>query len=247
MEAVIYSINPDARVIHLMHGISGFDLFTAARTMETVYYMPVGYHVCVVDPGVGTRRKAIAVRAKRGDYFVGPDNGCLMTAPRLLGGIDKVVEISNEKYMIRPVSPIFHGRHIFAPVAAHLSLGVPIESLGRELSPKTCVKAPYEEATVEDKRIAATAIHVNHFGSVHLNILHEEWDRLGVDPGKKVRLTVGRKSFELPFVTTFGDVAKAKPLIMKDDYKRVEVAINMGSFVKKHRLNVGDRVYIQKM
>ena len=82
MEAVVYSINPDVRVVHLMHGIEGFSAMQAARTMETVYYMPVGYHACVVDPGVGTQRKGIIIKVKRGDYFIGPDNGCLLyTSP----------------------------------------------------------------------------------------------------------------------------------------------------------------------
>lgn len=94
MEGMIYSINPIARVIHLMHGIKAFDIISAARTMETISYMPIGYHVCVVDPGVGTKRRAIIVKVNRGDYFIGPDNGCLITAPRLLGGIEKIVEIS---------------------------------------------------------------------------------------------------------------------------------------------------------
>lgn len=181
MEGVVYGINPEARVIHLMHGIPAFDIFTAARTMETVYYMPVGFHVCVVDPGVGTDRKGIIVKAKRGDYFIGPDNGCLLTAPRLLGGIERVVKISNEKYMIKPISPIFHGRHVFAPTAAHLSLGVPIEEFGEELDPKSLVKAPYEEAKVQNGKIEATVININHFGSFHLNVLHEEFDKLGLN------------------------------------------------------------------
>lgn len=245
MEGVIYSINPNARVIHLMHGIPGFDIFSAARTMETIYYMPVGYHACIVDPGVGTKRKAIIIKVKRGDYFVGPDNGCLFTAPRLLGGIEKIVEITNEKYMITPVSPIFHGRHIFAPAAAHLSLGIPIENFGKELKPEACVKAPYEEATIQDNKINAVVIHINHFGSLHLNILHEEWDKLGLNLKEKVKISFGNKKLNAPFVETFGDVPKGEPLIMKDDYRRVEVAINMGSFIEKHPLKVGDRIVVE--
>ena len=247
MEAVIYSINPGARVIHLMHGIQGFDVIQAARTMETVYYVPIGNHVCVVDPGVGTKRKGIIIKVKRGDYFIGPDNGCLMTAPRLLGGIEKAVEISNEKYMIKPVSPIFHGRHVFAPAAAYLSKGVKMESFGREINPKELTKAPYEEAVVEGDKLAATVIHINHFGSLHLNILQEEWDKLGIGKGNNVEIIIGRKKIIAPFANTFGDVAKGKPLIMKDDYRRIEVAVNCGSFFKRYAVNVGDNILIKKL
>lgn len=246
MEGVIYGINPTAKVIHLMHGIESFGISTAARTMETVYYMPMGCHVCVVDPGVGTKRKALIVKVRRGDYFIGPDNGCLMMAPRLLGGIEKIIEITNDKYAIMPISPIFHGRHIFAPAAAHLSLGVPMEEFGMEIKERDCVKAPYGEAKVEDGKISATIIHVNHFGSVHLNILANEWDKLGLKIGEMVELSSGDKKIQLPFVNTFGDVKKGKQLIMKDDFQRIEVAVNSDSFVKGFSLKEGDKVLIQK-
>jgi len=108
MEGVALEINPEAHVIHLMHGLPDFNLFYAARIMETINYMPVGFHVCVVDPGVGTKRKPIIIETKRGDFLIGPDNGVLIPATRFLGGIKKIVEITNEKYMRQPVSPIFH-------------------------------------------------------------------------------------------------------------------------------------------
>ncbi len=242
MESVIYSINPDARVIHLMHGIPDFDVSVAARTLETVFHMQVGYHVCVVDPGVGTGRRGIIVRTNRGDHLVGPDNGCLMTAPRLLGGVDKIVQIENPEYMVLPVSPIFHGRHVFAPAAAHLSLGTPMEKFGRDINAGECVKAPYDEAVVSDNRIEAKVIHVNNFGSLHLNILHDEWDKLKVR--EEVLLKFGKLEIPVKFANTFGDVPKHNPLILKDDYKRIEVAINMGSFSKKYSVGVGDKVTV---
>jgi S-adenosylmethionine hydrolase len=224
-----------------------FDVFSAARTMETVYHMPVGFHVCVVDPGVGTKRRAIIVKTKRGDYFVGPDNGCLMTAPRLLGGIEKVVEMTNEKYMVTPISPIFHGRHVFAPGAAHLSKGVPMEDFGKELRPEECVNAPYDEAVVENDVIEAVVIHANSFGSIHLNILHSEWDKLGVNVGENVELDYGKGKMTLPVVTTFGEVKIGEPLIMKDDYNRIEIAVNQGYFNEKAGLKAGGKVVIRRV
>lgn len=246
MEGVVYSINPDAKVIHLMHGIEGFDATQAARTMEAVYHMPVGCHVCVVDPGVGTKRRGIIIKVRRGDYFIGPDNGCLMTAPRLLGGIEKAVEIKNEKYMIRPVSPIFHGRHVFAPAAAYLSKGVAMEDFGPEIKSKDLVEAPYEEAVVNSGKIEATVIHVNHFGSLHLNILQDEWNRLNVRKGSSVHLIFRKKKLSVPFADTFGDVAVGKALITKDDYQRIEIAVNQGSFIKLCNVKVGEMVTIKK-
>ena len=204
MQAVALEINPNAHVIHLMHGLPDFNLFYAARTMETVNYMPVGYHVCVVDPGVGTKRKPIIIKVGRGDYLIGPDNGVLIPATRFLGGIKKVVEITNERYMRKPVSPVFHGR---------------------------------------DK---AKVISINKFGSLHLNIMQSEWDKFNVQVGNYINTILKNKNIKIPFTITFGDVEKGKPLIIKDDYGRMEIALNQDSFNKKYKVKISDDIIIKK-
>jgi len=245
MEGVALEINPEAHVIHLMHGLPDFNLFYAARTMETINYMPIGYHVCVVDPGVGTKRKPIIIETMRGDFLVGPDNGVLVPATGFLGGIKKIVEITNTKYMKKPVSPIFHGRDIFTPAAAHLSKGVKIEEFGNKINEKDLVKAPYEEAIIKEKQINAKIISINKFGSLHLNITHAVWDKFNVK-NNNVELNFNNKNIQLPFVTTFGDVGKGKGLIMKDDYGRIEIALNQDSFAGKYDAKIGDEVVIRK-
>jgi len=244
MEGVALEINPEAHVIHLMHGLPDFNLFYAARTMETINYMPVGFHVCVVDPGVGTKRKPIIIETKRGDFLIGPDNGVLIPATRFLGGIKKIVEITNKKYMRQPVSPIFHGRDIFTPAAAYLSKGVKIEEFGNEK--KDLVEAPYEEATIKGNEIQAKIISINKFGSLHLNIIYEVWDKFDVKNSNNVELNFNNKNINVPFVTTFGDVGKGEGLIMKDDYGRIEVALNQDSFEKNYNVKVGDAMVIVK-
>jgi len=246
MEGVALEINPNANVIHLMHGLPDFNLFYAARTMETVSYLPVGFHVCVVDPGVGTKRKAIIIETGRGDFLVGPDNGVLLPATRFLDGIKKVVEITNEKYMRKPVSPIFHGRDIFTPAAAYLSKGTKIGEFGNELKQKELVKGPYDEARIEENEIHAKIISINKFGSFHLNIMFTLWDKFNIKLNDLINLNLNDDSVELPFVTTFGDVEKGEPLIMKDDYGRVEVALNQDSFLKKYKVKIGDNMIIKK-
>ncbi len=246
MQAVALEINPDAHVIHLMHGLPDFDLFYAARTMETINYVPVGYHVCVVDPSVGTKRKPIIIKVGRGDYLIGPDNGVLIPATRFIGGIKKVVEITNKKYMRQPVSPVFHGRDIFTPAATYLSKGVKMEEFGKELSQKDLAKAPYEEAKIKGKEIYAKVISINKFGSLHLNIMQSVWDKFNVKIGDNLNLKFNRKSVDVPFFTTFGDIAKGRPLIFKDDYGRMEIAINQGSFIKKYHVKIGYDVVIRK-
>lgn len=246
MKAVALDLSPDANVVHLMHGLPDFDISCASRTMETVRYLPVGYHVCVVDPGVGTKRKGIIIKTKRGDYLIGPDNGVLISATNILGGCEKVVEISNQKYMRQPVSPIFHGRDVFAPAAAYLSVGIAIEEFGKELKFEELIKAPYNEAVIKDDTIEAQVIHINKYGSLHLNILHPDWDKFNVEKNQIIILNLQNKEVELPFVETFGEVDKNKPLILKDDYGRVEVAINMGNFSETYNIKVGDKYIIKK-
>ena len=247
MEAVALEINPEAKVIHLMHGLPDFDISYAARTIETINYLPIGYHVCVVDPGVGTKRKPIIIQTGRGDFLVGPDNGVLLPGTRFLGCIRKIVEITNEKYMRKPVSPIFHGRDIFTPAAAYLSKGVRMEEFGRELNAKELAKAPYEEATIKNNNIYARVISINKFGSLHLNITHEAWDKFDILGGNELAsLYFNKKSLDMPFAVTFGDVSKGKPLIIKDDYGRIEVAINQDSFAKKYKVRIGDVIIIRK-
>ncbi|MBI2523516.1 SAM-dependent chlorinase/fluorinase [Candidatus Woesearchaeota archaeon] len=246
MEAVAVELNPNAKVIHLMHGLPDFNLFYAARVMETLNYVPVGFHVCVVDPGVGTKRKPIIIKVGRGDCLIGPDNGVLIPATRFLGGIKKIVEITNEKYMRKPVSPIFHGRDIFTPAAAYLSKGVKLEEFGEELKPEDLAKAPYEEAEIRGSEIHAKIIAINKFGSLHLNIMHDAWDEFGVKLGCSVTLYFKNDSLDTPFVMTFGDVEEGEDLIIKDDYGRIEVALNRDSFARKYDIKIGDDFVVEK-
>lgn len=245
MEGTALSIAPDANVVHLMHGLPEFDVTAAARTMETVRYLPVGSHVCVCDPGVGTDRRAIICAVGRGDYLVGPDNGVFGPAIRILGGVVAVHEITNRAYMREPVSAIFHGRDIFTPAAAHLANGVPITEFGPAIEPANLVVAPYEEAVASEHEVQAKIIQINRYGSLHLNISHELWDELGIAEGDEIWLSLpGREPLRMPVTRTFGDVGKGEYLIMKDDYGRVEIAKNLGSFVEDIPVKVGDEATI---
>lgn len=246
MEGTAISICPNAYVLHLMHGLPEYNITAAARTLETAIYLPIGFHVCVCDPGVGTKRKAIAIETNRGDYLIGPDNGVLIPASRVFGGIKKVHELSNPSYMRQPVSPIFHGRDVFTPAAAHLANGVSIEEFGASIDEKDLVKAPYEDAIIVDNKIQASIIWINKFGSLELNIPHKTLDEAGIKVGDKVTMVLpdGTK-LELPVVTTFGEVKMGEDLILKDDYGRVEVAKNQGEFVAEYHLRIGDIIIIE--
>ena len=244
MEGVIASINPKARVIHLAHGIPDFDLRSAAKELEAAQSLPPSIHVVVVDPGVGTARKPIAILTGRGDVLIGPDNGVLLPACRFLGGIVKSYEIENRSVMAPLISPVFHGRDIFAPAAAHISKGFQLQRLGREL--KKLAAPPYPEAVYENGMISAELIYINKFGSAHLNLLQKEFARLGLKKGQHINVRLKYKTISLPFASTFGEVHSQGELIMPDDFGRVELAVNRGSFVSRYPLRIGEKVALWK-
>ena len=245
MEAVAFQIAPNAKYINLMHGLPTFNLCSAARTLETVLYLPIGNHVCVCDPGVGSSRKPIILKVARGDFLIGPDNGVLLPASRVLGGAIKCNIIENPRYMLHPVSPLFHGRDIFIPAAAHLLNGIEPNDFGGEYDIAKLTPPPYEEAHKQEGILMANVIHINHYGSIILNILHQAWDNLNFGIGTTINLeTKKRKIITVFYGKTYSDVTNGRDVIMKDDYGRVEVATNLGDFHKKHMVELEDTIKI---
>lgn len=243
MEGVARGIAPDAYVLHLMHGLPSFDILAAARTLETVSYLPCGAHVCVCDPGVGSSRKALIIEVKRGDYLIGPDNGVLIPASRVLGGIVRTRELANPKYMRHPVSAIFHGRDIFTPAAAYVVTGTPLHEFGPEVPENQLAQAAYAEAVMQGRSLHARVIQINKFGSAHLNIRQEVWDGFTLRHGDTVTLMTSRwPSLPMPYGLTFSDVPVGKNIILKDDFGRIAVAINQGSFAERYGIKIGDDV-----
>lgn len=246
LEATVIGIAPETRVVHLTHSLPPFEVAAAARAMESLYYVPVGVHVCVCDPGVGGGRRAIVLKVGRGDLLVGPDNGVFLPAARLLGGIVSAWEIVNPDFMREPISPIFHGRDVFVSCAAHIVSGEWPDAVGPALGLDGLAAAPYEEALVVDGIINAEIITVNRYGSVHLNVLHQTWDDLGLPLGAQVdcAYSAGRR-FRAVYARTFSDVAQGSIVALRDDYGRVELAENLGNLAERFNLRLGDGITIR--
>lgn len=242
MEAAIYEINPDEKVIHLAHYITDFDTISAAWIMESVIKIKPAIHVCVVDPGVGTSRKGLIIETKRGDYLVGPDNGVLIPAARTLGFV-KAVELKNEKYMRQPVCPVFHGRDVFAPAGAYLSKGVPMEDFGPVVEPKTLQKAVYNYAVLHHKKIRARVIKISKFGSINLNVRPAELHKICIQ-GHKLIVRFNKEVLLIPYASTFGDVPIGSPVLFNDDYNTIQIALNQGAFADKFGIKIGDEVML---
>src|ERR687888_556666 len=171
---VIKRIAPDVQIIDLTHGIPPQDVLHGALVLaKALEYVPPGIHLAVVDPGVGTARRPLALEDGEGRLYVGPDNGLLVPAAEAGGGIVAAHELVNPAYALQPVSRTFHGRDLFAPAAAHVALGVPLEELGPPLDPEVLVRLGLPEPEFEAARVGARALYVDRFGNVQLNLAGE--------------------------------------------------------------------------
>ena len=161
---------------------------------STLPYMPVGVHLAVVDPGVGSSRRALALRDEEGRFFVGPDNGLLIPAAER-AGIAAAHELANPEYALETISRTFHGRDLFAPAAAHLSRGVAIEELGPPIDPDALVRLDLPQPELGPDKIGATVLYVDSFGNIALNVTREHVAEVGIVPGTQVELELGGERF----------------------------------------------------
>jgi S-adenosyl-L-methionine hydrolase (adenosine-forming) len=195
---------------------------------NTLPYMPAGVHVAVVDPEVGGDRKAVVLRGD-GRVYVGPDNGLLVVAAEKLGGIEEAVEITNDEYVLAPVSRTFHGRDVFAPVAAHLALGVPPSELGPPLAVRELRRLDVPRPEVGATRVRVTVLYVDRYGNVQVNATTDDLARAGLRPGARAEITVGFETYYAAVATTFADVRVGDILLYEDSYSNVALAINGGN------------------
>ena len=246
-KAVMLGIAPDARIMDVTHQVMPFQIDEGARFLEAVSpYYPAGtVFVAVVDPGVGTSRKAIIVKSKKGQYFVLPDNG-LITPVIDRDGLQSAREITNPNWMIQSaISSTFHGRDIFSPAGAHLAAGWDFVLVGPvvpqlvRLTPKT--------STTSDKGVAGDIISLDDpFGSLITDIPGDEFKKLGYNLGDKFRIEINKKPVALPYVKTFMDVPVGDLLLFIDSRDRVSIAVNQGNFSKKFNIEPPGTIFIPR-
>ncbi len=247
-KGVILSIAPDAKIIDITHQIPNFDIKKGAFVLSSsLPFMPIGIHLAVVDPGVGTRRRAIILQAGRGDYLVGPDNGLLIPASYKLGGVQNAVEINNERYFLQPVSQTFHARDIFAPVSAHLARGVEMGDFGSIIDITTLVESPWTAPVIKKHKIEAEVIDIDKFGTVRLNLPADDISNLGIIFGDIVEVKWGSRREEVPFKETFGEAEPGNPILVIDSSGYISLAINQGNAQQEFDLEVGERLDLEKL
>ncbi len=246
---VMYGIMPTVRIVDLTHQVTPFSIFDGARYLygATPYYPAGTVFVVVVDPTVGSTRKAIVAHSKKGQYFVLPDNG-VITLVEQRDGIDTVREITNTDWMIgSKLSSTFHGRDIFSPVGAHLARGDDWKTVGPEMPVKNLVQLDLKAAKVDEKGLNATVIATDGpFGNLVTNVDADDFLKLGYEHGQEVAVKAGDKDLKMKFVKTFSDVPIGDPLLYIDSRGHLGLALNQRSFAERYGIKPPVALFIPK-
>jgi S-adenosylmethionine hydrolase len=248
-KGVMYSIAPELRIVDISHQVTPFSILDGARFLygATPYYPAGTVFVVVIDPGVGSTRKAVIVKSKRGQYFVLPDNG-LMTLVQDRDGIEAAREITNRDWMIgAALSSTFHGRDIFSPVGAHLARGEDWKQAGPELDVNQLVRLNLTPSKLDGRGLSGTVIATDGpYGNLVTNISGEDFLKLGYGRGQSVSITIGRTEMNIPFVRTFSDVPLEKPLLYIDSRGHLGLAVNQGSFASAYAIKPPEPIFIPR-
>jgi S-adenosylmethionine hydrolase len=240
MKGVILSINPACNIIDITHQISPQDREEAAFVLKSVhpFFPPDTIHLVIVDPGVGSARKPIIVESSR-SWFVGPDNG-VFSFIFLEDPPKGVLEITNDRYFLSPVSPTFHGRDIFAPIAAHLSSGVSIHEIGKEL--KNFVQLEGLEPEVDQDMLKGRIIFIDHFGNLVSNISQKFFSRIvGKNP---FQITVGNRVLRKIY-PTYSDAEDGEVLALFGSSQQLEISVRNGNCQRLLNISKGLPVSVQ--
>ncbi|ACM24102.1 MULTISPECIES: SAM hydrolase/SAM-dependent halogenase family protein [Thermotoga] len=243
-KAVIKRINPSAEIIDITHEIEPFNVRKASHVLyrASLDFPPSTVFLVVVDYGVGTARKAIVMKTRNDLFFVAPDNGVLTVVAEEYG-VAEIREIENrELFYKKSPSFTFHGRDIFAPVAAHLDMGLPMEKVGERLLSYEALKM--RKPTLKEDCVIGEIAVVDTFGNVSTNIPFEMFMSLGVDFDDVVRVKVGKKEYRATVTRAFGDVERGELLVHPDSAGFLEVAVNMGDAREVLSVKEGDEIEI---
>jgi len=256
---VIATICPDARVIDITHGLPRHDVLAGAIVLAgALPYMPIGVHLAVVDPGVGAERRAVALRLADGRVLVGPDNGLLSLAAGSDGGsgsgsgsgsdgggIIEAADIGLSRFRLEPISATFHGRDIFAPVAARIAAGESLADCGMPLDPAELVVIAPPQPGRDNGTLVAHAVYVDRFGNVQLDVQHADLAGSGLRLGHRVELQSRSGSAVAQFARTFADVGAGELLVYEDASRTLAVAVSGGDAAARLGLAAGDELRIR--
>jgi S-adenosylmethionine hydrolase len=238
MKGVILTINPKATLIDITHDIEKFNIRMAAFMLASAaqYFPEDTVHLAVVDPGVGTQRRAILIQTKKG-FFVGPDNGILILAAQSQG-IEHVYQLTNPKFMLPKISSTFHGRDIFAPAAAHLEKGVKPIEFGPEINDP--IKPEFAKVKRGNGSLIGEVMHIDGFGNIITNIN----EKMVQNYAKKVNVELPNISLILTFGKAFAQAKPKEPIVLIGSHGFMEIALNQGSAAEKFHAKAGDKIAV---
>jgi S-adenosylmethionine hydrolase len=242
--AVMARITPDARITDITHGLRRHAVRQGAVLLaNSLPYAEPGIHLAVIDPGVGSDRRPVAVGvADEGRVLVGPDNGVLGLAIERLGGPRAAVDLTASPFRLQPVTTTFHGRDLFAPVAAHLAAGAQIAEVGEAIALDSLTRLALPEPRVYSDRVVAHVLYVDGFGNVTLNLGHEDLSSTFLRLGRRVSVDTGGVTVSMPFARTFSDVGEGQALLYEDSARALALAVNRHSAAEMLGLAPDDEV-----
>jgi S-adenosylmethionine hydrolase len=242
---VMKRIAPEVEIIDITHGIPPQQVLQGALVLgNTLPYMPQGVHLAVVDPGVGSARRPLALRDGEGRLYVGPDNGLLLPAAER-SGIVAAHELANPDYALQPVSRTFHGRDLFSPAAAHLAAGVDLHELGPPVAPETLVRLDIPMPLVEESRARATVLYIDRYGNMQLNLTRDELEEIRVVPGTRVELEFRGERYYAVAARAFADARGGDIILYEDSYRNIAIAISGGNAAEMLGARSGETVEIK--
>jgi S-adenosylmethionine hydrolase len=242
---VITRISPDARIIDIHHNVMRQHIRHGAVVLaQSIPFLPEATHLAVVDPSVGSDRRAIAIRSTSGPVLVGPDNGLLLPGAEECGGIDTAFELTNERYLLSPISRTFQGRDVFAPAAAHVASGVDPAELGPLIEPADLIRLEMPEPWVHDDHLHGEILQVDRFGNLQLNIQQEHLEKVDLVGQQRLELRLEGHRLKVTFAETFSDVDPGEFVVIEDSYRHMSLAINNGDARARLRADAGSTVIV---
>lgn len=245
MKGVILSISPHAIIVDISHEIDKFNIRMGAFILASAapYFPKKTVHVAVVDPGVGTKRLPIIVETNR-SFYVGPDNGLLILAAQK-ESIINVYQITNQKYTLYSLSNTFHGRDIFAPIAAYLAKGLKPSSFGHLIN--DYVVPNYSKSTIKNCELTGEVLQIDDFGNIISNISIEDFSTSEIHEGELLSVKIGNKTLNLYFYSAYGEAKIGTPLVLFNSSSFLEISVNQGKASKLFKTKVGDSVKVSRI
>lgn len=242
---VMLNIAPHVTVIDVHHNILRQDIRHGAIVLEqSIRYMPEAVHLAVVDPSVGSVRRAVAIETGWDEVFVGPDNGLLMPAVDTTGGVKRAFDITDQRFMLTPVSRTFQGRDVFAPAAAHIASGVDPQEFGPSIPATDLVRVDMPAAWIHDDHLHAEVLQVDRFGNLQLNFGLEHLEKVGLEGGEELEVRLEGQRLHVPFGKTFADVKAGEFVAVTDSYQYLSLAVNKGNAAARLRAGAHSTVIV---